>query len=29
MAYLFGENGQYSHDGGWFGTYMIDGEAIH
>lgn len=28
FTYVFQSNGQYSHDGGWFGTYSVDGNTL-
>lgn len=28
FTYVFQSNGQYSHDGGWFGTYSVDGNIL-
>lgn len=28
FTYVFQESGQYSHDGGWFGTYSVDGNIL-
>ncbi len=28
FTYVFQSNGQYSHDGGWFGTYTVDGDTL-
>lgn len=28
FTYVFQSDGQYAHDGGWFGTYNVDGNTL-